>query len=73
MPMITSMSCPFKTIILVRNSRPANVTGMWKATILVNIRPAGEWIINSSLDSVQGMQCFSEREMCPWAISKVFW
>jgi hypothetical protein len=44
------MSCPFKTIILVGNSRLANVTGMWKATSLVNIRPPGEWIINHSLD-----------------------
>jgi hypothetical protein len=33
------MSWPFKTIMLVGNSRPANVTGMWKATSLVNIRP----------------------------------
>jgi hypothetical protein len=55
------MSCPFKTIMLVGNSRPANVTGMWKATSLVNIRPLGEWIINPSLDSVQGMQCFSTK------------
>jgi hypothetical protein len=46
--------------MLVGNSYPTNVTGMWKATSLVNIRPPGEWIINPSLDSVQGMQCFPQ-------------
>jgi hypothetical protein len=38
-PRITSKSCPFITIIFVGNSRPANVTGIRKATSLVNIRP----------------------------------
>jgi hypothetical protein len=47
--------------MLVGNSCPANVTGMRKATSLVNIRPPGEWIINPSLDSVQGLQCFSTK------------
>jgi hypothetical protein len=61
MPRITSMSWPFKTIMLVGNSRPANVIDIWKATSLVNIRPLGEWIINHSFDSVQGMQCFSTK------------
>jgi hypothetical protein len=28
---------------------------------LVNIHPPDEWIINPSLDSVQGMQCFSTK------------
>jgi hypothetical protein len=60
MPRITSMSWPFKTIMLVGNSHPANITGMWKATSLVKIRPPGEWIINPSLDSVHGMQCFPQ-------------
>jgi hypothetical protein len=58
MPRIKSMSCPFKTIMLVGNSRLANVTNMWKATFLVTICPPSEWIINPSLDSVQGMQLF---------------
>ena len=59
MPKITSMSWPFRTIILVRKSRPANVTGTWKATSSVNICPPGEWILNPSLDSWHGMQCCS--------------
>jgi hypothetical protein len=41
--------------------RPSNVTGIWKATSLVNIRPPGEWITNPSLDSVQSMQYFSTK------------
>jgi hypothetical protein len=60
-PRISSISCPFITIMFVGNSRPTKVTGMWKATSLVNIRPPGEWIINLSLDSVQCMQCFSTK------------
>jgi hypothetical protein len=60
-PRITSISCPFITIMFVGNSHPANVTGMWKAISLVNIRPPGEWITNPSLDSVQRMQCFSTK------------
>jgi hypothetical protein len=60
-PRITSISYPFITIMFVGNSRPAKVTGMWKATFLVNIQPPGEWIINPSLDSVQCMQCFSTK------------
>jgi hypothetical protein len=47
--------------MFVRNSRPTKVTGMWKATSLVNIRPPGEWITNPSLDSVQCMQYFSTK------------
>jgi hypothetical protein len=47
--------------MLVGNSRPANVTSIWKTTSLVNIRPVGEWIINPSLDLVQEMQFFSTK------------
>jgi hypothetical protein len=36
---ITSISCPFTTIMFVRNSRLSKVTGIWKATSLVNIQP----------------------------------
>jgi hypothetical protein len=60
-PKITSLSWPFKTIMLVGNSLPANVTGIWKTIYLVNICPPREWIINPSLDSVQGMQYFSTK------------
>jgi hypothetical protein len=55
------MSYPFITIMFVRNSRLAKVTGMWNATSLVNIRPLDEWITNPSLDSVQCMQYFSTK------------
>ena len=61
MPRITSMSYPFITIIFVGNSRSANVTGIWKTTSLVNIRPPGEWVTNPSLDLVQIMQYFSTK------------
>jgi hypothetical protein len=41
MPSITSISWPFKTIMLVGKSRSTNVTGTWKTTSLVNIYPSG--------------------------------
>jgi hypothetical protein len=59
MPRITSMSWPFKTIMLVGKSRSANVTGTWKDISLVNIYLSPKRMDNKpSLDSVQRMQCF---------------